>query len=161
MIEKKQQTFSQEGYDKIVEELNYLKTTRRQEILSDIATARGFGDLSENAEYDEARTEQAKIEARIIELEAIIENAIIVDSSKIDETIVNIGSVVTVLDEQTGVQSIYTIVGSNEANAKLGKISDVSPKGQALVGHRAGTTVEFETPKGLRKLKIVSVARNS
>lgn len=160
MIEKKQQTFSQEGYDKIVEELNYLKTTRRQEILNDIATARGFGDLSENAEYDEARTEQAKVEARIIELEAIIENAIIVDSSKIDETVVNIGSIVTVEDVDNGTESTYTIVGSNEANAKLGKISDVSPKGQALVGHKAGSTVEFETPKGVRKLRIVSVSRS-
>ena len=160
MIEKKQQTFSQEGYDKIVEELNYLKTTRRQEILNDIATARGFGDLSENAEYDEARTEQAKVEARIIELEAIIENAIIVDSSKIDETIVNIGSIVTVVDVDNGTESTYTIVGSNEANAKLGKISDVSPKGQALVGNKAGSVVEFETPKGVRKLQIVSVSRN-
>ncbi|MBR2370674.1 MAG: transcription elongation factor GreA [Clostridia bacterium] len=160
MIEKKQQTFSQEGYDKIVEELNYLKTTRRQEILNDIATARGFGDLSENAEYDEARTEQAKVEARIIELEAIIENAIIVDSSKIDETVVNIGSIVTVVDIDNGIESTYTIVGSNEANAKLGKISDVSPKGQALVGNKAGSVVEFDTPKGVRKLQIVSVSRN-
>lgn len=159
MADRKQQTFSQEGYQKLVDEYNYLKTTRRQEILNDIATARGFGDLSENAEYDEARNEQAKVEARIIELESIIENALVVDDSQIDEGVVNIGSSVSVLDIAKGREREYVIVGSNEANPMAGLISDMSPIGKALTGKKAGDTVEVETPGGIHTLRIVNVAR--
>ena len=159
MADRKQQTFSQEGYQKLVDEYNYLKTTRRQEILNDIATARGFGDLSENAEYDEARNEQAKVEARIIELESIIENALVVDDSQIDEDVVNIGSSVSVLDIANGKEREYVIVGSNEANPMAGLISDMSPIGKALTGKKAGDTVEVETPGGTHTLRIVNVAR--
>ncbi|MCI5513982.1 MAG: transcription elongation factor GreA [Clostridia bacterium] len=159
MADRKQQTFSQEGYQKLVDEYNYLKTTRRQEILNDIATARGFGDLSENAEYDEARNEQAKVEARIIELESIIENALVVDDSQIDEGVVNIGSSVSVLDIAKGREREYVIVGSNEANPMAGLISDMSPIGKALTGKKAGDTVEVETPGGTHTFRIVNVAR--
>ncbi len=159
MADIKQQTFSQEGYKKLVEEYNYLKTTRRQEILNDIATARGFGDLSENAEYDEARNEQAKVEARILELEYIIENAIVVDDSQIDEGVVNIGSSVKVYNRTTGKERVYAIVGSNEVDPIKGLISDMSPIGKALTGKKAGNVVEVETPAGVHELEILSVSR--
>lgn len=159
MADIKQQTFSQEGYKKLVEEYNYLKTTRRQEILNDIATARGFGDLSENAEYDEARNEQAKVEARILELEYIIEHAIVVDDSQIDEGVVNIGSSVKVYNKTTGKERVYAIVGSNEVNPIKGLISDMSPIGKALTGKKAGSVVEVETPAGVHELEILSVSR--
>lgn len=159
MADIKQQTFSQEGYKKLVDEFNYLKTTKRQQILNDIATARGFGDLSENAEYDEARNEQAKVEARILELEYIIENAVVVDDSQIDESVVNIGSSVKVYNKTTGKERTYAIVGSNEVNPIKGLISDMSPIGKALTGKKAGNVVEVETPAGVHELEILSVSR--
>lgn len=159
MADIKQQTFSQEGYKKLVEEYNFLTTTRRQEILNDIATARGFGDLSENAEYDEARNEQAKVEARILELEYIIEHAIVVDDSQIDEGVVNIGSSVKVYNKTTGKERVYSIVGSNEVDPIKGLISDMSPIGKALTGKKAGNVVEVETPVGVHELEILSVSR--
>ena len=96
----KQMLYTQEGYQALVDELEYLKGTKRQQVKEDIATARSFGDLSENSEYDEARNEQAKVEGRITELEALILNAVIVDESKIDTSIVNMGSTVKVYDEE-------------------------------------------------------------
>lgn len=156
---KKQMLYTQEGYNELVDELNYLKNTRREEIKEDIATARSFGDLSENAEYDEARNEQAKVEARIKELEEMIVNAVIVDESKIDTAIISVGSAVKVFDEEFGEDIEYQIVGSNEANPLLGKISDQSPIGKALIGKREGETVTVEAPGGLVHLKIGEVTR--
>ena len=103
---KKQMLYTQVGYNELVEELNYLKNTRREEIKADIETARSFGDLSENAEYDEARNEQAKTEARIKELEEMIANAVIVDETKVDTTIVSVGSLVEIYDEELGETTI-------------------------------------------------------
>ena len=116
MANEKKMLYTQEGFDELVRELDYLKTVRREEIKEAIATARSFGDLSENSEYDEARNEQAKTEARIKELEDLVENAVIVDESKIDNTIVSLGSVVTVYDIEEDEEIKYSIVGSTEAN---------------------------------------------
>ena len=156
---KKQMLYTQVGYNELVEELNYLKNVRREEIKADIETARSFGDLSENAEYDEARNEQAKTEARIKELEEMIANAVIVDETKIDTTIVNVGSLVQIYDEDMDENVEYHIVGSNEANPLLNKISDQSPIGKALVGMREGDRVTVEAPGGLVHLKIGHVTR--
>jgi transcription elongation factor GreA len=159
MSKSKQMLYTQQGYNELVDELNYLKNTRREEIKADIATARSFGDLSENAEYDEARNEQAKVEARIKELEEMIVNAVIVDESKIDSTVISVGSTVKVIDKEFNEEIEYQIVGSNEANPLLGKISDQSPIGKALIGMKSGDSISVETPGGLVHLKIEEVTR--
>ena len=155
----KQMLYTKEGYQALVDELEYLKGTKRQQVKEDIATARSFGDLSENSEYDEARNEQAKVEARITELEALILNAVIVDESKIDTSIVNMGSTVKVYDIEFDETEEYSIVGSNEVDALANKISDMSPMGKALIGKKAGDEVTVEAPGGLIKLRIVEVSR--
>ena len=155
----KQMLYTKEGFQALVDELEYLKGTKRQQVKEDIATARSFGDLSENSEYDEARNEQAKVEARITELEALILNALVVDESKIDTSIVNMGSIVKVYDEELDETEEYNIVGSNEVDAMANKISDMSPIGKALIGKKAGDTVVVDAPGGAIKLKIVEVGR--
>ena len=161
MANSKTMTYTQEGYNKLVEELNYLKGTRRNEVKEAIALARSFGDLSENAEYDEARNEQAKVEARIAELEKLIENAEIIDESLIDTSVVSVGSTVVVSNLTTGKDVEYTIVGSNEVDPLKGKISDVCPIGLALSGKRSGDKVSVTTPRGVVELKIKSVVRTN
>ncbi len=158
MAEK--QLYTPEGYKELTDELDYRKSVKREEIKEAIATARSFGDLSENSEYDEARNQQAENEAKIKELEALIENAVIVDESKIDTKVVSLGSTVVVLDVEEDEEIKYSIVGSNEANPLEGKISDRSPVGSALMGARAGQTVEVTTPAGVYQLKIVEVSRS-
>lgn len=159
MSKSKQMLYTQQGYNELVDELNYLKNTRREEVKEDIATARSFGDLSENAEYDEARNEQAKVEARIKELEEMVANAVIVDESTIDTSIISVGSAVRVLDREFNEEIEYQIVGSNEANPLLGKISDQSPIGKAIIGMRSGDEVTVETPGGPVHLTILDVTR--
>ena len=153
------QMYTPEGYRELVEELNYLKLTRREEIKEQIAVARSFGDLSENAEYDEARNEQAKVEARILELDSLIENAIVIDESTQDFSTVSLGSVVKLFDVEMDEEITYSIVGSNEADPLESKISDQSPIGRALMGKRAGDEVEVETPGGVIKFKVLDVNR--
>ena len=155
----KQMLYTQDGYDLLVKELNYLKSEKREEIKEAIALARSFGDLSENAEYDEARNEQAKTEARISELESLIENAIIVDEDAIDTSIANIGSTVLVYDLEEKEEIEYNIVGSIEADPFANKISDQSPIGRALVGNKEGDTVTVEAPGGIIHLEIRKVSR--
>ena len=159
MAEK--QLYTPEGYKELTDELDYRKSVKREEIKEAIATARSFGDLSENSEYDEARNQQAENEAKIKELEALIENAVIVDESKIDTKVVSLGSTVVVLDVEEDEEIKYSIVGSNEANPLEGKISDRSPVGSALMGARAGQTVSVTTLAGVYELKIVDVYRAS
>ena len=152
--------YTEEGYKVLTDELNYLKTVRREEIKEAIAVAKGFGDLSENSEYDEARNEQAKTEARIKELEDLIENAVIVDETKLDTSVVSLGSVVTVYDVEEDEEIVYSIVGSNEVNPIERKISDQSPIGKALMGQRAGSSVTVELPSGeVIHMDIKEVAR--
>ena len=155
----KQMLYTQDGYDLLVKELNYLKGEKREEIKEAIALARSFGDLSENSEYDEARNEQAKVEARIAELEALIENAEIFDDSNLDTSIVNIGSFVKVYDEKNDEEIEYHIVGSNETDPFENKISVESPVGVALNGKRAGDVVAVHAPAGTINLEIREVSR--
>ena len=153
------QMYTKQGYQDLVDELKYLKLTRREEIKEQIATARGFGDLSENAEYDEARNEQAKVEARIQELEALIENAEIIDESNMDVRAISLGSVVKLYDEDFEEEITYSIVGSNQADPLEQKISDVSPIGRALMGKKAGDSVTVTAPAGELHFKVLEVAR--
>lgn len=159
MATKKKMLYTQEGYDLLVKELNYLKNEKREEIKEAIAVARSFGDLSENAEYDEARNDQAKTEARILELEELIANALIVDEESMDASIVNIGSFVKVLDMSENEELEYSIVGSIEADPFENKISDQSPIGRALIGNRIGNVVNVEVPGGTFQMKILEVSR--
>ncbi len=159
MAKGKQMLYTQQGYQELVDELHYLKHEKREKIKNDIAVARSFGDLSENSEYDEARNEQAKNEARIKELEELVENAVILDESQIDTTVVSLGSNVKVLNVALNKEISYDLVGSNEANPIENKISDLSPIGAALVGKQAGDEVTVEVPNGTVKMKILAVSR--
>lgn len=151
--------YTQEGYNELEKELKYLRTTRREEIKEAIAVARGFGDLSENSEYDEARNEQAKVEARIKELESLLENAEIIDESSMDAGIISLGSTVKVYDVEWDEELTYEIVGSNEADALNRRISDQSPIGASLMGKRAGDNVEVQVPNGILHFKVLHVER--
>jgi transcription elongation factor GreA len=155
----KKQMYTSEGLKKLQEELQYLKTTRRDEIKNDIAVARSFGDLSENSEYDEARNEQAKNEARIKELEELIDNAEVIDENEIDTSVVSLGSIVRVFDEELQEEVEYSLVGSNEANPLLSRISDQSPVGRALMGTREGAVLHVNTPAGELVLRVLEVTR--
>ncbi|MBQ3125701.1 MAG: transcription elongation factor GreA [Clostridia bacterium] len=159
MATKAKQLYTETGYRALVEELDYLKNTRRAEVKEAIAVARSFGDLSENAEYDAARNEQAQVEARILELEDLISNAEIVDESAIKHDSVNVGSTVKVFDVEYDEEIEYSIVGSNEANPLLGKISDQSPVGQALIGAKVGDEVVADAPGGQLRLRVLEVSR--
>ena len=153
------QMYTKQGYQDLVDELKYLKLTRREEIKEQIAVARGFGDLSENAEYDEARNEQAKVEARIQELEALIENAEIIDETNMDVRAISLGSVVKLYDEDFEEEITYSIVGSNQADPLERKISDQSPIGRALMGKRAGERISVIVPAGEIHFTIREVSR--
>ena len=159
MAENMKQMYTKQGYQDLVDELKYFKLTRREEIKEQIAVARGFGDLSENAEYDEARNEQAKVEARIQELEALIENAEIIDESNMDVRAISLGSVVKLYDEDFEEEITYSIVGSNQADPLEQKISDQSPIGRALMGKKAGDKVTVTAPAGELHFKVLEVAR--
>ena len=159
MAKGKKMLYTQQGYQELINELNYLKGEKREQIKNDIAVARSFGDLSENSEYDEARNEQAKNEARIKELEELLENAAIIDESAIDTSVVSLGSTVRVYDYDFKEEVSYSIVGSNEANPLEGKISDLSPIGAALIDMRAGEEKEIETPNGVLRIKVLEVGR--
>ncbi len=156
-MENKQIMLTDEGLAKLEQELENLKTVRRQEVAEKIKVARGFGDLSENAEYDAAKEEQAHIEARIVQLEKMLKNAKVIDQDEIDLNKVSIGTRVKVYDEDFEEEMEYSIVGSTEADPDLFKISDESPVGRALIGRNIGETVDVETPGGIVKLKILSI----
>ncbi len=148
-----------DGLKKLEEELEHLKTVGRTEIAEKIKVARGYGDLSENSEYDEAKNEQAKIEARIVEIEAMLKNAEIIEDVKGTVKTVMIGVNVKVLDIEYGDECEYRVVGSTEADPQNGKISDESPVGKALLGKKIGDEVIVEAPGGEFKLKILSISK--
>ena len=150
--------YTQAGFDALQKELDYLVNVRVEENKKEISTARAFGDLSENSEYDEAKQEQAKIHARIDELREMISNAKVVDESQIDESMISVGSIVVVKSDKLGERN-YHIVGSYETDPKNGKISDASPIGLALIGATVGDTVVVNAAKGAMNLKVVSVTR--
>lgn len=141
------------------QELLYLKTTREKEVAEQIKEARSFGDLSENSEYDEAKNEQAKIEARIVEIEAMLKNVEIIEDVKGNTKSVIVGVKVKVLDEEYGDECEYRVVGSTEADPRNGKISDESPVGKALLGKKIGEEVIVEAPGGEFKLKILGISK--
>ena len=144
---------SQERYDELKKELDYSKTTRADEIAELIKEARGFGDLSENSEYDEAKNEQGKLYSRIAELENILLHAVIVDETDMDSDKVSIGCRVgKTLPE-------YTIVGSQEANVMERKVSEDSPFGKALMGSKAGSEITVEAPKGVIRYRVDKIER--
>ena len=148
-----------EGLKKLEDELSFLKTIRRKEVSEQIKTARGLGDLSENSEYDEAREEQAKVEARISELENMLENVEVISEHELTTDTVNVGSKVRVFDEKNNEEIEYTVVGSSEANAPKRKISDQSPIGSALMGAKVNETVTAYTPGGELKFKIIEISK--
>lgn len=149
------QTFiTRDGLEKLTEELKQLKTVKRREIAQRIQEAKELGDLSENAEYVEAKNEQAFVEGRVAELEATIKNAVIINGES-GSGIVRVGSTVKIKGDN-GVEE-FEIVGSNEADPKHGRISNESPLGQILVGKKPGDTVEVETPKNVRSFKIIAI----
>ena len=158
MEDKKEILLTQEGYQKLEDELEILKTGRR-EVADRIKVAISFGDISENAEYDEAKNEQAQVEERIIKLESMIRRAVIIDESKIDSNVVTIGSIVKVNDMDFEEEVEYTIVGSAEADPYEGKISNESPVGKALLGRTIGDIVDVQVPDGVAKFEILEIRR--
>ena len=152
-----EQKYTLEGFQKLKDEYDYLTKTRREEVKNAIAEARSFGDLSENSEYDEARNEQAKVEARIKELEELIQHAIVIDESQMDLDVVSLGSQVKL--EKNGEVVEYSIVGSNEANPFENKISDMSDIGKALSGKRSGDVFDVKVRSGNVRIKILEVTR--
>lgn len=148
-----------DGLKKLQEELETLKTQGRADIAEKIKVARGYGDLSENSEYDEAKNEQAKIEARIVEIEAMLKNIEIIEDVKGKAKSVVIGVNVKVLDEEYNEEQVYRVVGSTESDPRSGKISDESPVGKALLGKKIGDEVIVEAPGGEFKLKIIDISK--
>lgn len=155
----KEVLLTDEGLKKLEEELEYLKTQKRQEVAEKIKHARGFGDLSENSEYDEAKDEQAKVELRIVEIEKMLKNAKIIDNDDINLDIVSVGTKLKIYDFDFDEEVSYSVVGSTEADPDSGKISDESPIGRALLGRKVGETVDVDTPGGTIKLKILEIGK--
>lgn len=153
----KQVMLTKEGLEKYQEELETLRNVKRKEVSEKIKVARSFGDLSENSEYDEAKNEQAKIEARIADLEVMLKNVKIIEEEEIIGNKVHVGSTVKVLDVEFNQEDVYQIVGSAEADPRKGKISDDAPVGRALLGHVEGDLVDVETPGGTIQIKIVAI----
>ena len=152
---EKQIVLTRESYDAKVKELEQLKTTGRDEIAERIKVARSFGDLSENSEYDEAKNAQAFLEGRILQLEQQIRTAQVIE--KVAKDRVDVGSTVLIEDMEEHLQEKVTIVGSTESNPFEGRISNESPVGRALMGAKAGDTVEAEAPNGVLKYKVISI----
>ena len=148
-----------EGLQKLQDELDNLKNVRRKENTAALKVAKSFGDLSENSEYDEAKNEQAEIEARIAEIEGMLKNVEIIDEEGIATDVASIGSKVKVKDLDDGEEAEYYIVGSTEADPMKGKISDESPLGSALLGHKVGETVQVEAPMGVIEYEILNISK--
>jgi transcription elongation factor GreA len=147
-----------EGLDKLKDEIEHLSTVKRREVAERIKEAREFGDISENSEYDDAKNEQAMLEARIASLEEKLRSASVIDASELDNNVVRVGSHVTVKDEGSGKSLKYTIVGSTEANPSENRLSNESPVGKGLLGRKKGDTVKVQLPNGkIRELKITKI----
>ena len=158
-MEEKEVLLTEEGYDKLLAEVEYLKTEKRAEIAERIKVALGFGDLSENSEYDEAKNSQASNEIKIAELENKLRYAKIIDESEIDTKTVQVGNKVKLLDMQFDEEIIYTIVGSTEVNLAENKISNVSPIGSSLLGAKKNQVIEVKVPDGISKYKVISISK--
>lgn len=160
MVNESRYKMSQERYDQIADELYYLQTVREKEVAEQIKEARSFGDLSENSEYDEAKTEQGKLYSKIAEFKNLLDNAEIIEKTETTEGKVGLGSRVTVVDVEADCEELYQIVGSQEANPMEGRISDDSPFGRGLLGHFVGETVTVEAPAGQLRFRIAKVENN-
>lgn len=150
---------TRDGYEELSQKLQELKSVGRSEIAEKLKVARSFGDLSENSEYDEAKSEQAKLEAEINDIEAILSRAKIIDDEiNVNSEVVHLGCIVTIKEASKGAQEqVYTITGFAQANPMEGKLSDESPVGKALMGHKVGDKVSVEVPKGVLTFKIVKI----
>ena len=158
-MEEKEVLLTQEGYDKLEKELDELKTTKRAEIADRIKIALGYGDLSENSEYDEAKNAQAENETKIAELENKLRNAKIIDESEIDTKTVQVGNTVKLLDVEFNEEVCYTIVGSTEVDLAQNRISNESPIGVAILGAKKNQTIEVQAPAGVVQYKILSITK--
>lgn len=160
MIEMNKETIlTEKGLQELERELEHLKTVGRQEIAEKIKVARSFGDLSENSEYDEAMSDQGKMEARILEIEYMLKNVKIIDEDNINTDKVIVGSKVTIKDLETKEKLTYQIVGFAQADPDNGRISDESPVGKALLDKKVGETVNVEVPAGVISFKIMSISK--
>ena len=148
-----------EGLKQLEEELDYLKGERRKEIAEKIKVARSYGDLSENSEYDDAKNEQAILEARIVTIEATLKNAVLIDEDSMSNEHIHVGSKVKIENLKNNNVVEYRIVGSNESNPREGKISDESPVGMGLIGHSVGDVVVVETPVGEMSFKVLEITK--
>ena len=157
----KKNILTYEGLKRYEDELEELKVVKRKEVAQKIKEAREQGDLSENAEYDAAKDEQRDIEARIEELEKLLKNAEVVDEDEVDLDKISIGCKVKILDVEFDEELEYKIVGSTEANSLKGKISNESPVGSALMGHKVGDVVEVETQVGVIQYKVLEIQRSN
>ena len=158
-MEEKEVLLTQEGIDKLEQELDSLKTTKRAEIAERIKIALGFGDLSENSEYDEAKNAQAENETKIAELENKLRNAKIIDESEIDTKTVQVGNTVKLLDIEFNEEVSYTLVGSTEVDLSQNKISNESPIGSAILGAKKNQVVEVQAPAGVVQYKVLSITK--
>ena len=158
-MENKTTKYTKEGYQALVDELNYLKGEKTEEVKQSLAQARSYGDLSENSEYDEAKNEQARVATRIAELEELITHAEIIDESEMRADVINLGSTVVAYDYDMEEEVEYSILGTNESDPMRGRISDRSPIGSAMIGKVVGDIVNVTTPGGELKFKILSVER--
>lgn len=156
---KNEVLLTKEGVLELENTLEYLKTVRRLEIAEQIKQARAFGDISENAEYDEAKNEQARIEGEIAHIENTLRNARVIDDDEIDTGVVNVGTTVTVYDLDYDEELVYTIVGSTEANPAMNRISNESPVGVALLGQHIGSEVSVNVPGGVVRYRITNISR--
>jgi transcription elongation factor GreA len=156
-VNDKELVLTKEGLQKLEEELDDLKTVHRREVNERIRQAKEFGDISENAEYEDAKQEQAFVEGRILKVEAMIRNARIIDASEYDQSEVHLGASVRVKDAKTGLTHEFTIVGSTEADPVNQRLSNESPLGSALMGRKKGDSVDFNTPRGMSTYKIEAI----
>lgn len=155
----KQVLLTDDGLRNLEQELETLKTVKRKEIAEKIKVALSFGDLSENSEYDEAKNEQAITEARIADIESMLKNVKIIDKSELSTEVIHIGSNIKVNDVEFDEVCDYQIVGSNEADPANGRISDESPVGKGLLGHKVGDRVEIETPAGTMVYEVLEISK--
>ena len=159
MAEEKKVILTREGYEKLEKELNYYISVRRNQVAEQIAIARGFGDLSENAEYDEAKNEQSRLEAKIVEMENTLRNCIVVEDDEVRTDVVGVGNSVKVYNETLKKEQVITIVGANETEPAKLKISSDSPIGAALLGAKVGDVVSVDVPMGVMKLNVLEISR--
>ena len=159
MSDVKHVVVTREGLQRMKEELEYKETTEKMKVAEQLKVAISYGDLSENAEYDAAKNDQAVLEQRIAELKAMIENAVVVDESKISTDVVGFGTRVTIVyEDEPDDEETYTIVGTSESDPANGKLSNESPVGEALIGAHVGEIVIAQTPGGARRLKVIEIA---